>query len=304
MTRKMAPHRLTLVDRASTIDASVNRATLGGTTFTAMTIGPSVIVELDRSTRFIIQIPLNGTIQAQINSERYECSEGGGLIYAPEDHRVMQWSRGITALVIQIPKARLEAHHAMLRGAAGSSLALVSSMSNLSPEGRAFSGLVGFILNGLDAGLFDAPNVALEIERMLMSLLLTGHSQSVSVTRSNQAVIPYYVLRAERFMLDHLEHDISLADIVAASGVSERSLQTGFRRAHGTTPLRHLKLLRLEGAHHALLNGTPGTTRVTDVATRFNFWQLGRFSADYKELYGHLPSEALLLKRETGAAFS
>jgi AraC-like DNA-binding protein len=300
----MAPHRFTLIDRSSMTNASVNRAVLGHTVFTAMTIGPSVMVEVERSPRFIIQIPLKGTISAEINAQSYICSEGGALFYSPSDHRVMQWSQDSTALVIQIPQARLQAHYEVLLGGSGIlSPKLAPSIDYLTPEGRAFSGMIGFILNGLEAGMFDTPAVALEIERMLMSLVLTSQMRAFNDgPRSRRSTIPYYVQRAERFMLDHLEHDISLFDIVVASGVSERSLQTGFRRAYNTTPLRHLKALRLEGAHEALLNAAPGTIRVTDVATRFNLWQLGRFSAEYKDVYGRLPSETLLSKRSSAGS--
>jgi transcriptional regulator GlxA family with amidase domain len=32
---------------------------------------------------------------------------------------------------------------------------------------------------------------------------------------------------------------------------------------------------------------------VTDIATRFGFWQLGRFSVEYQALFGESPSTTL-----------
>jgi AraC family ethanolamine operon transcriptional activator len=37
----------------------------------------------------------------------------------------------------------------------------------------------------------------------------------------------------------------------------------------------------------------PGTARVTDVAMRWGFWQLGRFAVEYRALFGERPSQTL-----------
>jgi AraC-like DNA-binding protein len=59
-------------------------------------------------------------------------------------------------------------------------------------------------------------------------------------------------------------------------------------------PKRYLLLRRMHLARRALREAAPDTTTVTDIATRFGFWQLGRFSIDYRALFGEAPSVTLL----------
>ena len=58
-------------------------------------------------------------------------------------------------------------------------------------------------------------------------------------------------------------------------------------------PKRYLLLRRMNLARQALRQAAPDTTSVTDIATRFGFWQLGRFAVEYQTLFGESPSATL-----------
>ena len=57
--------------------------------------------------------------------------------------------------------------------------------------------------------------------------------------------------------------------------------------------MKYVKQMRLECAQRTLLAAEPGTTTVTTIAMDHGFYQLGRFSADYRRVFGELPSETL-----------
>jgi transcriptional regulator GlxA family with amidase domain len=61
----------------------------------------------------------------------------------------------------------------------------------------------------------------------------------------------------------------------------------------GMGPKRYLLLRRMHLARGALRHSAPDAASVTDVATRFGFWQLGRFAVEYQSLFGESPSATL-----------
>jgi transcriptional regulator GlxA family with amidase domain len=87
--------------------------------------------------------------------------------------------------------------------------------------------------------------------------------------------------------------DLSLAKLCRIVGVERRTLLRAFRAVHATTPSRYLRALRLNLARQALMAPGADPTTVTEVATRFGFRELGRFSLEYRKRFGEAPSETL-----------
>jgi AraC-like DNA-binding protein len=84
-----------------------------------------------------------------------------------------------------------------------------------------------------------------------------------------------------------------LADICSAVGASERTLRSCCEERLGMGPIRYLWLRRMHLARRALLGADPTTTTVTQIATDYGFWELGRFSVAYQVLFGESPSASL-----------
>ena len=86
---------------------------------------------------------------------------------------------------------------------------------------------------------------------------------------------------------------MDMADLCAATGVSYRTLHACCREHLGMSPKRYLLLRRMHLARRALRRGTQETTCVTEIATNFGFWELGRFAVTYRSLFGESPSTTL-----------
>jgi AraC-like DNA-binding protein len=99
--------------------------------------------------------------------------------------------------------------------------------------------------------------------------------------------------RLEEFLQANAEGPSYMAEVCAAVGVSYPTLRTCCQEHLGMSPKRFLLLRRMHLARRALLKARPETTTVTEVATNFGFWELGRFSVAYRSLFGESPSTAL-----------
>lgn len=106
--------------------------------------------------------------------------------------------------------------------------------------------------------------------------------------------------RAEACLRQNLCEPPTIATLCAALGASERTLHEAFREHFDATPKAYLKVLRLNAAHHDLLEATEGL-RVTDVALDYAFLHFGWFSQDYRRLFGETPHETLQRGRARNA---
>lgn len=103
--------------------------------------------------------------------------------------------------------------------------------------------------------------------------------------------------RALEYLRDADVSQVSVADLCRVARVSERTLRNAFHDELDLSPLAFLRRMRLHAARRELMNAEGEPPRVTDVAYRQGFLELGRFAADYRRLFGELPSETLSHRR-------
>lgn len=100
-------------------------------------------------------------------------------------------------------------------------------------------------------------------------------------------------LEVKKFLLDSLEETMTIQDIVEQFNISYKTLQNSFKSLFGFTPKYFITLLKLNRAHEDLQFYDSQTTNVSDIAIKWGFSHFGRFSKEYKSLFGVLPSETL-----------
>jgi AraC family ethanolamine operon transcriptional activator len=116
-------------------------------------------------------------------------------------------------------------------------------------------------------------------------------SEDPAVRRESWSRRRAAVRRVEEYLDAHQRELPSLARLCSVAGTSERTLEYAFREQLGVSPVRYLRLRRLNGVRRELHAAEPGATRVADVALRWGFWQLGRFAVEYRALFGERPSD-------------
>jgi AraC-like DNA-binding protein len=92
-----------------------------------------------------------------------------------------------------------------------------------------------------------------------------------------------------------------LSEVCAAIGTAERTLRVVCEQHVGMGPIRYLNLRRMHLVRRALLRTAPSTATVTQIATDYGFWELGRFSVNYRAIFGETPSATLHRPPDNGA---
>ena len=92
---------------------------------------------------------------------------------------------------------------------------------------------------------------------------------------------------------ENAEEPINLRDLCLITGASKRTLRYGFLERYGVSPKAYFKVFRLNGVRRELRRADPASAKVIDTANYWGFWHMGKFAADYRRLFGELPSETM-----------
>jgi len=149
-----------------------------------------------------------------------------------------------------------------------------------------------------DPDALAAPGARASLERSLLDTFARAVASADPHAIADRAKLPAtrLVRQCEDYLETHLHTPVYVADLCALTGASERTLRNAFHTVYGLGPTRYLVQRRLAAARRALRHAQPGDT-VTSIATRNGLWDLGRFAADYRTLYGEPPSATLRAAR-------
>ncbi|MEU7484781.1 helix-turn-helix transcriptional regulator [Streptomyces sp. NPDC042319] len=244
----------------------------------------------------------SGTIVRQFFPDGEEGSFGPGdvFVYTPEGHRYAGVIRSARYNLIMFDPHLLTRVAATVPGRRPEPVRLTGDRPVSSAAARHLQHTIAYLRDGVcnDPVTRDQPLIASTASQCLAASVLNTFPHTAltdpTIDDRNDAH-PATVRRAVAFIDEHAHTDISVADIAVAAHVSIRTVQCAFRRHLGTTPMGYVRRVRLAHAHADLLAADPtGDVTVTAVATRWGFFQTGRFAAAYRTAYGCLPHETLL----------
>jgi AraC-like DNA-binding protein len=138
------------------------------------------------------------------------------------------------------------------------------------------------------------PEVARAIEQALVEAMVFCLAESPSnAVRNVQSHRARVMRRLEEALLANPEEPLYMAELSAQVGASYWTLRDCCLEYVGMSPKRYLWLRRMNLARRALRNADAERTTVTEIASDYGFWELGRFSVGYRSLFGESPSTAL-----------
>ena len=137
-------------------------------------------------------------------------------------------------------------------------------------------------------------NAAHGLEQALVHAMLDCLAQDrVGGDRSAVRRHQLIMRRFGRLLEAHCGEALFLPQVCKMIGVSERTLRRCCHEQIGMGPMRFVLLRRMHLVRRALRRADPATETVTSIATRFGFWELGRFAGSYRSLFAEPPSATL-----------
>ncbi|AOY84600.2 helix-turn-helix domain-containing protein [Moorena producens JHB] len=104
------------------------------------------------------------------------------------------------------------------------------------------------------------------------------------------------IAQAEQEIVAHLEKPLTLKELAKRLGSSSSALSYGFQELFAMSPMRYLKVRRLNAVRRCLKASDPDSCSVEALANQFGFWNAGHFARDYRLMFGELPSKTLQRK--------
>jgi AraC-like DNA-binding protein len=245
-----------------------------------------------------IQLPLRGRLAAAIGPDDIDCNPARAVIASPvhEKCRFLS-SAGSARIQLALTKSALTEQLAALLGEPPDRpVEFLPTLDLSKGYGRSLAGYVlqaAVDLNQPDSILLN-PLTTSAFEQLILTGLLLSHPHNYSVRLNGRvrSVAPRDVKRAIDYIESRLDAPVTLADLIAASGVPGRTLFKHFRDSKGISPMRYLRSARFEKVRQALAAAEPGDS-VTDIAMSLGFSHMGRFAVEYRARFGESPSDTL-----------
>jgi AraC-like DNA-binding protein len=223
---------------------------------------------------------------------------GTATVYAPTGLAALRWGANTELLILKIDRCAVED---ALSDALGRQVASQPDFAPLVPidtaPARSWMKMLALFTEQFfhPEGLLNQPLVAMPfIDSLVRGLLFAAeHPYRAALLEDGHRDAP----RAIRTAIDVIEAEahlpLTLSSIAARSQMSVRSLQHGFKRHLGTSPMSYLRDVRLRRAHQTLLESDPSAVTVASVAYDWGFTNLGRFAAAHAARYCEQPAKTL-----------
>ncbi|MET8339164.1 AraC family transcriptional regulator [Streptosporangium canum] len=299
VARVFCPHRLELTGEVSRLAARFHSAQLGGVRMNYLDYGTDVRIEPgELESFFLVQIPLAGRSLIRCGGQEIVSTSRLASLPSPSEHLDMRWEAGCPQLIVKFDRTAVEvALEQMLGERLDRPIVFDLGLDMTAGWARAWRAMADLIIGEAEHGdgLAVQPLAIAHLENAMLTSLLTMQPSNyrARLNAPRPPAVPKVVRRAMEFIDGHAHQPLTTDDVARAVAVSGRSLQEGFRRHLGLTPMTYLRDVRLGRVHEELVTGDPARCTVTGVAARWGFLHQGRFAAAYRARYGQAPSHTL-----------
>lgn len=272
----------------------LDTATVGLVSF-----GTEARVRTTAATQFHVNLPVRGTTVSRLGTDGETlAAPGRATVFMPDRPADILWGDDCLQVCLMIPAPTLVEQLEQLLGRPTTQpLEFKAGMDLSTPTARGWRSSLEVLRTELTEGpgLLSHRSVARQLERLVVDGLLLGqpHNYSDALDRRRDRSESGPVWHARALLEERPEEPWSTSSLALRVHLSVRSLQDGFARELGVSPMKYLQQVRLRRARDRLRDASPSETTVAVVASGLGLSHLGRFAAAYRLAFGESPSETL-----------
>lgn len=288
----VAPHQLNATEPA--MDASLRRIMLGDMAILLLRYGVRAVVLPECADDLVlIKLILSGECAVRGSDDQFVARAGDVLIFESFGGLRLTASSDCEELIVPLRRTEIAAVAEALSGrTAPRNYGFDRCFRMGDPSGTALIRLLQYLIVQATSKSDSTAVLGAPATSLLIHHLLLNHSKGIGeIGTPRTTMVPYYIRRAEAFMVENVNERVTLGRLADHAGVSVRTITSGFRRYRGESPLSVLRDIRLRRARDHLLDPRAGS--VTEVALRCGFGHFSRFASVYRVRFGESPSATL-----------
>jgi AraC-like DNA-binding protein len=298
------PHRLSVLGPANDFGLTLRVTHMGPITLGDITYDTDVALSFNETrATYHVNVPLKGFVKSQHRGQELTSTPTLATNYRPDaEVRVIHWPGGSRRLAVSIDQFAVDrALETLVGGPQDSPIAFDAALPLNADAARDWVRLVLMVQRQLDCpdSLIRNPLVWDPlVESLIHGLLLVADHPYRQVLAAPAGPGRPASVRDAMDIIEAGPHlPLTTSALAKQCHVSVRTLQEGFQRHLGMSPMTYLRVVRLRRAHRDLRSADPTHTTVARIAHRWGFTHLGRFAAAHQMMYEQTPLQILRAAR-------
>jgi AraC-like DNA-binding protein len=294
------PHQLRLLGPTNRFGFTHRVTRAGPLTVAEVTYETDVRLNFDQPrASYHINIPLKGWFESHHRGVEITATPETASVFRPEgETTVNRWPGGTRNLAIKIDQVALDrALQALIDTPVESPIPFGAALPLKAGAAHDWVRLLLMVHRQFERpdNLMRHPMVWDPLVESLIHgfLLVADHPYRQALAAPAEPGRPAAVRDAMDIIDAGPQLPLTTSTLAARCHVSVRTLQEGFLRHLGMSPMAYLRVVRLRRAHRDLRSAHPTHTTVAAIAHRWGFTHLGHFAAAHQKMYGETPGQTL-----------
>jgi len=290
---------LTMLNDPDSFSLSHRVARMGPVTLSEIVVGSDLSMDCGEVCgSYRVLMVQEGRTECVYNGLSVIAGPGSAAVYAPEGLTWGRWDAGTKVMSFKIHRCAVDD---ALSDALGRQVTpridMTPILETTAASTRSWINMLLLFKEQLfrPDSLLNQPLAGLPFVDSLVRgfLLAADHSHREALSKDERLAAPRAIRAAVEILEEEAHLPLTLSMLARRCHISARSLQQGFQRHLGTTPMAYLREVRLRRAHESLLEADPSTTSVASIAFHWGFTNLGRFAAAHTARYDEPPAATL-----------